>query len=184
MTRHPANPRAAAGAGKAGVGRSRCVEGDAQQVRSGLTVLQPLGDDAQGESLNPRKGRLLGFAVRENARKLDDLGQPTAVVFPLDLDLNVIKPSWPPGHECPVMPTPRTNPPNVWMTSGRRARPAGDGAGGQSCPRSRSWLDVPTPPAIGSWGLWSAGKSGSARRTAVRWSPSAGTAGAACQRTG
>jgi hypothetical protein len=34
--------------------RSRCVEGNAQQVSSGLAVLQPLGDDAEGQILNPR----------------------------------------------------------------------------------------------------------------------------------
>ena len=32
--------------------RSCCVEGDTQQFRAGLTVLQPLSDDPEGKRLN------------------------------------------------------------------------------------------------------------------------------------
>lgn len=50
-------------------------------------MLQPFSDDPEGKRLDPRQGRFLRFAVREDAGQFDDLCQPAAVVLSFDLNL-------------------------------------------------------------------------------------------------
>lgn len=45
-----------------------------------------VGEDAEGESLGGGKGFLLGLAVGEDAGKIEDFGNPAAVVFALRFD--------------------------------------------------------------------------------------------------
>ena len=50
-------------------------------------MLEPLGDDPEGESLNPLERALLRLAVGKDAGQFDHLGQPPAVLLLLDLHL-------------------------------------------------------------------------------------------------
>lgn len=50
-------------------------------------MLETLGDDSQRESLNPCQCNLLGLAVREDTRKIDDFCEPPAVVLLFEFHL-------------------------------------------------------------------------------------------------
>ena len=50
-------------------------------------MFEPLRDDPEGESLDPRKRCLLCVSISEDAGQLDDFRQPPAVVLSLDFDL-------------------------------------------------------------------------------------------------
>ena len=49
-------------------------------------MFEPLGDDSEGEGLDPRKRRLFCVSVREDAGQLEDFRQPPTVVLSLDFD--------------------------------------------------------------------------------------------------
>jgi hypothetical protein len=49
-------------------------------------VFEALGNDPQGESLDPCKRRLLRVAIREDAGQVDNFCQPPAIVLLLDFN--------------------------------------------------------------------------------------------------
>jgi hypothetical protein len=52
-------------------------------------MLQTIRKGAQGECLNARNGVVPALAVDQDAREIRDLGNPPAVVFALELDVEV-----------------------------------------------------------------------------------------------
>jgi hypothetical protein len=66
---------------------SRGLEGDRQELRNRLTLLEALGQHAQRKSLHLRDGVRAGLTVGEHAGQGGDLGDPPPIDFLLELDL-------------------------------------------------------------------------------------------------
>jgi len=54
-------------------------KGDANKVRAGLTVLETIGDNTEGKSLNLRLGFFRGVSVSENSRQVNHFRNPATV---------------------------------------------------------------------------------------------------------
>lgn len=70
-------------------GSCRSGEADAHGSRLSLTVLDALGKHAKGKDLGFGQGLSRSGAVRQDTRKLRNLGQPTAVRLALALKSQV-----------------------------------------------------------------------------------------------
>lgn len=62
------------------------MEGNAQQIRTGLAVFEPLRQDTKSESLDARDRLSSRLAVGHDAREVRDLRKPAAVVLSLNLN--------------------------------------------------------------------------------------------------
>lgn len=72
------------------------MKGDVEEFGDSLTVLTSLRKSAQGQSLNLRDCIGARHTIRQDARKIADLGNLPAVRFLLDLDKeNHCTTSWP-----------------------------------------------------------------------------------------
>lgn len=58
-------------------------------IGSSLTVFEAVGDDTKRERLYLRRGRLRRRAISQHTRKLADLGDPAAILFLFDLDVEL-----------------------------------------------------------------------------------------------
>jgi hypothetical protein len=59
---------------------------DAFELRYALTVLKPISQNAEGESFRFSYGLLTTNPIRENARQIYDLADPSTIIFTLELN--------------------------------------------------------------------------------------------------
>src|SRR6266540_1551746 len=62
------------------------TECNVQELGGGLTVLEALGDDAEGERLHARHGFVAVLAVAHHTREARHFSKPAAVVLSFDFD--------------------------------------------------------------------------------------------------
>ena len=62
------------------------AEGNADEVGTGLAVLEAIGEDAEGERLSVGNRFVARCPVGEDALEVGHLGDPPAILFPVDFE--------------------------------------------------------------------------------------------------